>query len=142
MKLNELSKKISFIFIMLVIFLTLFLVNKNMNVKAEENQNANSIVNWVLTNNLPDGNYNVTVKGSTDGGKTEETITYPVELINYYDDVTYNSTDGENGVVELGDDTAEYKMLIVKYHKNLTINEGVTLTANTHTTTINSANYE
>ena len=142
MKLNKLGKKISFIFIMLVISLTLFLVNKNINVKAEENQNASSILNWVLTNNLPNGNYNVTVKGSTDGGKTEETITYPVELINYYDDVTYNSTDGENGVVELGDDTAEYKMLIVKYHKNLTINEGVTLTANTHTTTINSANYE
>ena len=142
MKLNKSSKKISFIFIMLVISLTLFLVNKNINVKAEENQNASSILNWVLTNNLPDGNYNVTVKGSTDGGKTDETITYPVELINYYDDVTYNSTDGENGVVELGDDTDEYKMLIVKYHKNLTINEGVTLTANTHTTTINSANYE
>ena len=142
MKLNKLGKKISFIFIMLVISLTLFLVNKNINVKAEENQNANSILNWVLTNNLPDGNYNVTVKGSTDGGKTEEIITYPVELINYYDDVTYNSTDGKNGVVELGDDTAEYKMLIVKYHKNLTINEGVTLTANTHTTTIDSKNYE
>ena len=142
MKLSKSSKKISFIFIMLVISLTLFLVNKNINVKAEENQNANSILSWVLTNNLPDGNYNVTVKGSTDGGKTEETITYPVELINYYDDVTYNSTDGENGVVELGDDTAEYKMLIVKYHKNLTINEGVTLTANTHTTTIDSKNYE
>ena len=142
MKLSKSSKKISFIFIMLVISLTLFLVNKNINVKAEENQNASSIISWVLENDLPDGNYNVTVKGSTDGGKTEETITYPVELINYYDDVTYNSTDGENGVVELGDDTAEYKMLIVKYHKNLTINEGVTLTANTHTTTINSANYE
>ena len=142
MKLSKSSKKISFIFIMLVISLTLFLVNKNINVKAEGNQNANSILNWVLTNNLPDGNYNVTVKGSINGGKTEETITYPVELINYYDDVTYNSTDGENGVVELGDDTAEYKMLIVKYHKNLTINEGVTLTANTHTTTIDSKNYE
>ena len=142
MKLNKSSKKISFIFIMLVISLTLFLVNKNIIVKAEENQNAKSIVNWVLTNNLPDGNYNVTVKGSIDGGKTEETITYPVELINYYDDVTYSATDGENGIVELGDDTDEYKMLIVKYHKNLTINEGVTLTANTHTTTINDANYE
>ena len=142
MKLSKSSKKISFIFIMLVISLTLFLVNKNINVKAEGNQNANSILNWVLTNNLPDGNYNVTVKGSINGGKTEETITYPVELINYYDDVTYNSTDGENGVVELGDDTAEYKMLIVKYHKNLTINEGVTLTANTHTTTIDSKDYE
>ena len=142
MKLNKLGKKISFIFIMLVISLTLFLVNKNINVKAEENEYAKSIIKWVTSNNLPDGNYNVTVKGSTDGGKTEETITYPVELINYYDDVTYSATDGENGIVELGDDTDEYKMLIVKYYKNLTINEGVTLTANTHTTTINSANYE
>ena len=57
MKLNKLGKKISFIFIMLVISLTLFLVNKNINVKAEENQNASSILNWVLTNNLPNGNY-------------------------------------------------------------------------------------
>lgn len=68
-------------------------------------------------------------------GKTEEGIEtkdYPVELINYKDDVTYSLEDGEEEkTVSLGDTSDEYKMLIVKYHKNLKVDEGVTLTAST-----------
>ena len=104
--------------------------------------NADSIIDFTLNNDLPDGNYNVTINGSTDGGVTTENVTYPVEIKNFYDNVTYTSSSSSDGIIELGDDTDEYKMLIVKYHKNLTIGEGVTLTANTHTTLIGSTNYE
>ena len=104
--------------------------------------NADSIIDFTLNNDLPDGNYNVTINGSIDGGVTTENVTYPVEIKNFYDNVTYTSSSSSDGIIELGDDTDEYKMLIVKYHKNLTIGEGVTLTANTHTTLIESTNYE
>ena len=104
--------------------------------------NADSIIDFTLNNDLPDGNYNITINGSIDGGVTIENVTYPVEIKNFYDNVTYTSSSSSDGIIELGDDTDEYKMLIVKYHKNLTIGEGVTLTANTHTTLIESTNYE
>ena len=104
--------------------------------------NADSIIDFTLNNDLPDGNYNITINGSIDGGVTTENVTYPVEIKNFYDNVTYTSSSSSDGIIELGDDTDEYKMLIVKYHKNLTIGEGVTLTANTHTTLIESTNYE
>lgn len=46
--------------------------------------------------------------------------------------MTYSLPDGETEKVEaLGDKTEEHKMLVVKYHKNLKIDEGVTLTAST-----------
>ena len=91
---------------------------------------CDSIVEGVRDCNLSDGNYTFRVVGNIDG--TEETKDYPVELINYYDDVTYSLAEGETTkTVSLGDDTTDYKMLVVKYHKNLTIDEGVTLTANT-----------
>ena len=60
----------------------------------------------------------------------KESKDYKVELINYKDDVTYSLDEGEtNKTISLGDTSTDYKMLVVKYHKNLTINEGVTLTA-------------
>ena len=91
---------------------------------------CDSIVEGVRDCNLSDGNYTFRVVGNIDG--TEETKDYPVELINYYDDITYSLAEGETTkTVSLGDDTTDYKMLVVKYHKNLTIDEGVTLTANT-----------
>ena len=83
---------------------------------------CDSIVQGVRDNDLEDGTYTFRVTGQTSSGTTE-TKDYSVELINYYDDVTYT----EN--VSLGDSTTEYKMLVVKYHKNLTINSGVTVTA-------------
>ena len=63
-------------------------------------------------------------------GEETETKDYPVEFINYglnedksITDITY----AEN--TSLGDTSTDKKMLIVKYHGNLTINEGVTVTA-------------
>ncbi len=89
---------------------------------------CDSIVQGVRDNNLPDGNYTFRVKGYIDG--IEEIKDYAVELINYYDDVTYSLAEGETQkIVTLGDDSTEYKMLVVKYHKNLTIDSGVTITA-------------
>ena len=89
---------------------------------------CDSIMQGVKDANLADGNYIFRVNGLID--ETVETKDYAVELINYYDDVTYSLVDGETETtVALGDDTTDYKMLVVKYHKNLTIDTGVTLTA-------------
>ncbi|MDD3340739.1 MAG: cadherin-like beta sandwich domain-containing protein [Bacilli bacterium] len=106
------------LFLFLVLLLPFFSV-----AKAAENVTADSIMQWVSSTKLPDGNYNVTVTGVGTGG-TEKTVTYPIELINYYDDVTYGAS------INLGDTSTEYKMLVVKYWKNVTINSGVTVSAN------------
>ena len=82
-----------------------------------------SIVQGVRDCELGNGTYTFRVKGNING--TEETKNYKVELINYYDDVTYTAN------TSLGDSTTEYKMLVVKYHKNLTVNSGVYVTATT-----------
>ena len=89
-----------------------------------------SIVQGARDNNLSDGNYIFRVTG-TDTEGNSETIDYPVEIMNYYDNVTYSVDSEETKTVSLGDRSQEYKMLIVKYHKNLTIDKGITLTANT-----------
>ena len=89
---------------------------------------CDSLVQGIRDCDLADGNYIFRVTGNVDG--TEEIIDYPVELINYYNDVTYSLEEGETEkIISLGDDTTDYKMLAVKYHKDLTINEGITLTA-------------
>lgn len=57
---------------------------------------------------------------------------YKIELYNYYNDVKYSLGAGEETkTIELGNDTADETMLVVKYHGNLEIDEGVTLTAKT-----------
>ena len=69
---------------------------------------------------LEDGEYIVNIKDEI----------YTVELINYRDNMHYTLDEGESTkTVELGDDTEDKKTLIVKYHKDLIIDEGVTLTA-------------
>lgn len=82
-----------------------------------------SLVQGFRDMDLADGEYRVVVKDQP----------YVVELINYYDDMRYSvDAIGDNTkekTVELGDTSEEYKTLVVKYHKNLTIDEGVTLTA-------------
>lgn len=79
-----------------------------------------SIVQGFRDIDLDDGTYSVNIEDEV----------YDVELINYYDDMIYSKSEGEaSKVVELGDSTQEKKMLVVKYHKNLKIEEGVTLTA-------------
>lgn len=79
-----------------------------------------SLVQGFRDEDLPDGEYQVIING----------MEYTVELINYYDNMHY-TLDGEEDskIVELGDDSTDYKTLVVKYHKNLNIDEGVTLTA-------------
>ncbi len=72
-----------------------------------------SIVQGFRDINLEDGDYSVVVNDQL----------YNVELINYEEDMVYSESE------ELGDDSEEYKTLVVKYHGDLTINEGVTLTA-------------
>ena len=84
------------------------------------------------------GNYTFRVAGIDSAGNPE-TKDYHVELINFYDDVTYSLDAGQTEkTVSLGDSTTEYKMLIVKYHKNLTIDAGVTVTA----TNVSSLTYK
>ena len=91
---------------------------------------CDSIVQGVRDCNLADGNYTFRVIGSTDGGATTESKDYAVELINYAEDVHYSLGEGETAkTISLGDTSTDYKMLVVKYHKNLTIDEGVTITA-------------
>ena len=98
---------------------------------------CDSIVQGVRDCNLEDGNYVFRINGKM--GETEETKDYAVELINYYDDVTYSLGEGETTkTVSLGDNTTDHKMLVVKYHKNLTIGQGVTLTA----TNVSSLTYK
>ena len=92
---------------------------------------CDSIVQGVRDVDLPNGNYTFVVTGTADG-KTNQTVNYPVELINVYDDTTYTSN------VSLGDTSTAKKMLVVKYHKNLTINPGVTVTA----TAVNNLTYK
>ena len=92
---------------------------------------CDSIVQGARDNNLQDGNYLFRVVGKN---KTEnaEILDYPVEIINYYEDVTYSLDEGQIAkTISLGDNTTDKKMLIVKYHKNLRIDKGVTVTANT-----------
>lgn len=86
---------------------------------------CDSIVQGVRDADLPNGTYTFRVKGNING--TVEEKNYLVEFINYYDDVTYPTG---SGTVSLGDTSTERKMLVVKYHKSLTIGSGVTVTAN------------
>lgn len=81
-----------------------------------------SIVQGIRDNDLKDGEYEILAKDQV----------YTIELINYYDDVRYSLDAGQTQkIVSLGDNSKEYKMVVAKYHKNLTIDEGVTVTANT-----------
>ena len=80
-----------------------------------------SIVQGFANKDLADGEYSIIVNEQE----------YLVELVNYYEDVKYSLAEGETSkIVSLGDDTTEYKTLVVKYHKNLIIDKGVTVTAN------------
>ena len=98
---------------------------------------CDSIVQGVKDSELENGTYTFRVTGNING--TNETKNYKVELINYYDDVTYALDEGQTSkTISLGDNTTEYKMLVVKYHKNLTIDRGVTLTA----TMVNNLTYK
>lgn len=79
-----------------------------------------SIVQGMRDAELADGEYEILIQDQV----------YTIELCNYYEDVRYSLGEGEtNKTISLGDNSTEYKMLVAKYHKNLTIDSGVTLTA-------------
>ncbi len=85
---------------------------------------CDSLVQGARDNDLTDGNYTFRV---TAGSTTKN---YAVELINFYDNVTYSLSSGQTSrTVSLGDTGTTPRTLIVKYHKNLTIDKGVTVTA-------------
>lgn len=77
---------------------------------------VDSIIQGIANLELPNGNYTLKV-----GDKL-----YPIEFIRYKNDTVIN----EN--TAFGDDSAEYKTLIVKFDNDLTINSGVNITANTN----------
>jgi competence protein ComGC len=79
---------------------------------------GDSIISAVKNNNFPDGDYDLIANG----------VTYPVELINIRNDITYKS---DTPTISLGNTTADQRMLIVKYYGDVTIDSGVTLTAST-----------
>lgn len=94
--------------------------NKVANIPVVVCRSFDSIVQGFRDSNIADGNYEIAIKGTV----------MNFEVINYYDDMHYTLDDGEESkIIELGDDSTDYKTLIVKYHKNLTVDEGVTLTA-------------
>lgn len=70
------------------------------------------IVSLVRNTNLADGNYEIESNG----------MVYNVEVYNFYDNTTYTSDP------VLGDEVADQSMLILKYHKDLIIENGVILT--------------
>ena len=73
------------------------------------------IVQAVLENEYADGSHSLSIKG----------VTYSLEVINFYEDVTYNSS---NPVGTTLGSTTTSRMLILIYHGNLTIESGQTLT--------------
>ena len=88
-----------------------------------------SLVQGFRDMDLSDGEYEVSINDQI----------YIVELINIYDDMRYSLDEGQTSkTISLGDNTTEYKTLVVKYHGDLTIDEGVTLTA----TTVNGLTYK
>lgn len=88
-----------------------------------------SIVQGIRDCDLPDGEYEIFIKDQI----------YTIELINYYDDVRYSLKSGETSkTISLGDSSTDYKMVVVKYHKSLRIDKGVTLTA----TNVNGLTYK
>lgn len=84
------------------------------------------IIKGIRDCDLTDGIYEIMVQGEI----------YTIELYNYYNDMVYSldslPAEGEQltpKTYTLGNDTADETMLVVKYHKNLKVEEGVTLTS-------------
>ncbi|MCI8519447.1 MAG: hypothetical protein HFJ51_05180 [Clostridia bacterium] len=81
-----------------------------------------SLVQGFRDLDLDDGDYEVAIQDQV----------YIVELKNIYGNTRYSLEDGETTrIVSLGDASTEYKTLVVKYHGDLNIDKGVTVTANT-----------
>ena len=102
-----------------------------------------SILACVENNNLETGNYIFRVTGKAEG-KNAETIEYPVELYNYNEDANYIGQNytvvGNTTYIGMGKASSEKRILILKYNKNLTINEGITITTTGTSENINGCN--
>lgn len=85
--------------------------------EATETIKADSLISAIRNTNKGDGYYNIEVEGND-----AQVETYKVQLINLYDNVTYSE---ESPI--LGTSTLDGAMLILKYHKDLTIDTGVTI---------------
>lgn len=72
----------------------------------------NTICDYLSYLNIPDGIHSMELENG-------EIIDF--EIYNYLNDIIFDKTP------VLGDNVADTKMLILKFHKNLTINEGVTI---------------
>ena len=82
----------------------------------------NDIIQGIRDCTLTDGIYEIAIQDEI----------YKIELYNYYSDMKYSLDSGEETkTIELGNDTADETMLVVKYHGNLEIDKYVTLTAKT-----------
>ena len=103
-----------------------------------------SILACVENNELQTGNYIFRVAGTIDGG-TEEVKEYPVELYNYKEDANYigqnNVVIGDISYTGMGKIDSEKRMLILKYNKDLNINEGAIITPTGTNEAINGATY-
>lgn len=120
-------------------------INDNIIYKQEDRIiEGESILACVENNNLESGNYIFRVTGKINGGATE-TIEYPVELYNYNEDANYIGQNytvvGNTAYIGIGRANAEKRMLILKYNKDLTINEGTKITPTGTKENINGATY-
>lgn len=70
-----------------------------------------NLYDYIKKLNIPDGYHSLDVNGET----------IDIEMYNFIEDVLYDKSP------VLGDDIPDDRMLVLKYHKNLTVNSGVTI---------------
>lgn len=99
----------------LSLILFLIIIDQSLVVNAETFTGKETILDYVNMN-IPDGYH--TLQTNVNG----EIVNIDVELRNFENDVHYAEDP------PLGDSSADSRMLILKYHKNLTIDDGVKIT--------------
>ncbi len=103
-----------------------------------------SIIACVEDNELQTGNYIFRITGTTNGEMTE-TIEYPVELYNYNEDANYKATNeiviNNTKYTGIGKTNSEKRMLILKYNKNLSIEDKAIITPTGTSEEINGATH-
>lgn len=85
------------------------IVNKKIEIPKIKRKN---VLEYIMQNNIEDGIHEYTI------GE----VTYKFEVVNFNQDVTYSTSP------TLGNDTADETMLVLKYHGNLTVGTGATIT--------------
>lgn len=75
--------------------------------------NRNTIFDYLANDDIEDGTHTMTLANS---------VVIKFDIINYKDDKVFDKT------VTIGDNVTDTKMLVLKFHKNCTINKGVTVT--------------